>query len=104
MQTDLNSFNLWEEKYESKAVVIALNNYLHFFFCDKNCDNYHSLWLFLCANQHAYLELSTTPKKRNCCLSFTVEESRTPEVKKLYLCISDFPSMTLNIFQIYNRS
>lgn len=39
MQTDLNSFNLWEEKYENKAVVIALNNYIHFFFpfwvCDK---------------------------------------------------------------------
>lgn len=82
MQTDLNSFNLWEEKYENKAVVIASNNYIHFFFCDKNCDNYHLVWPFLCANQHAYLELSTIRKDRNCFLSFTVEETKTPEMKK----------------------
>ena len=46
MQTDLSSLNLWEEKYENKAVLVALNNDLHFFFCDNNCDNYHLLWDF----------------------------------------------------------
>jgi len=46
MQTDLNSLNLWEEKYENKAVLVALNNCLLFFFCDNNCDNYHLLWAF----------------------------------------------------------
>ena len=46
MQTDLNSLNLWEEKYENKAVLVALNNCLHFLLCDNNCDNYHLLWGF----------------------------------------------------------
>lgn len=55
MQTDLNSFNLWEEKYENKAVLIAFYNHLHFVFCDNNCDNHHLLWAFFCAKQCAYL-------------------------------------------------
>ena len=72
MQTDLNSLNLWEEKYENKAVLVALNNCLLFFFCDNNCDNYHLLWaffFFLCQAMCLSLILKDWD-----CLSFTIEE------------------------------
>lgn len=64
MQTDLNSFNLWEEKYKNKAVVIALNNYLHSFFYDNNCDNYYLLWPFVCVCQLTYLSWIINNPKR----------------------------------------
>ena len=72
MQTDLNSLNLWEEKYENKAVLVALNNCLHFFLCDNNCDNYHLLWGFFFFLRQAMC-LSLILKDWNC-LSFTTEE------------------------------
>lgn len=85
MQTDLNSLNLWEEKYENKAVLIALDNYLHFFFCDNNCDNYHLLWAFS-VPRDVFISNYQQAQKIGIVVSvLQLKKLRLHEVKKLYV-------------------
>lgn len=84
-QTDLNSLNLGEEKYENKAVLIAFYNHLHFFFCDNNCDNHHMLWAFFWCQAVCFKYQQAG--KMGIVLGLQMKKVKPCEVQKTYFCV-----------------
>lgn len=82
MQTDLNILNLWEEKYENEDVFIALNDFLHFFFCGSNCDVYHFLCAFFVLSNMLIFNYQQSPQTGAISV-LQLRKLRFREVKKL---------------------
>lgn len=104
MQTDLSSLILWEEEYENKGVLIALNGHSHFFFCDNNCDNYHSLRAFFVPGNVFIFKCEQAQKIGTVVSVLQLKKRRVCEGKKLCPCVELYKNSSSRKANPCNRS